>query len=222
MPASKSRPSDIKGGAVTSPLGEEEIGGTEEIMKRPRISAVVCVACLVLVAGGAFAKKKEKGVAQEHFAATIFPAGQSNSTLSLTIERYSTDEEMKELAQAFTTGGEKALAKALGRMNKGHFRMGDGETKQLLVIQSSSAGAVRRLSMLGYAPTVFSGQLGGQVSIGHRGYDYTYIQLEVDDEGKGTGLLVPFGSVAFGEQGQIVVKPMARQTARLVNVYREK
>jgi len=200
----------------------EGLGGTEESMRRQLISAVLCTTFLLLGVGATFAKKKAEKAVQERFEATISPAFSSDNSVSIAIQEFSTDEDVQGLAQAFARGGEDSLEKALGKVKKGYFRLGAGQTMPLLIVQSSSEGAVRRLNILGWAPTVFGGAGDTQVSIGHRGYPYTCIQLEVDEKGNGTGLLVPFANVVFNQQGRMVIKPMSRAPSRLVNVRWEK
>jgi hypothetical protein len=46
------------------------------------------------------------------------------------------------------------------------------------------------------------------VMVGHRGYDYSVIQLEVDEKGNGKGLLYPYCNVVFNKQGGLVIKPI--------------
>jgi hypothetical protein len=190
-------------------------------MGRHWISATVVIVCLAWAAGLTHAKKKEGKPVQERFEATVSAQGRS---IRISIREYSSDEEMQNFAQSFNTGGEGALRKALGKSKKGFFRLGDGPAMPLMIVQSQSAGSVRKLNMLGLAPTVFSGQFGGSVSIGHRGYDYTFIQLEVDEQGKGRGALVPYANIVFDPQGRIMIKPMGavdKRPAQLVNVHRE-
>jgi hypothetical protein len=190
-------------------------------MGRHWISAIVVVVCLAWATGLTYAKGKEEKPVQERFVATVSAQA---SDIRISIQEYSSVEEMQNFAQSFNRGGEDALRKALGKSKKGFFRLGDGPTMPLMIVQSQSAGSARRLNMLGLAPTVFSGQFGGSVSIGHRGYDYTFIQLEVDGQGKGRGALVPYANVVFDPQGRIVVKPMGavdRRPLQLVNVHRE-
>lgn len=200
----------------------ERLGGTEESMRRTLISTVLCTACLLLGVSVTFAKKKAEKPVQERFEATMSPAFSSDNSVTVAIEEFSTDEEVQDLAQAFARGGADSLEKALGKIKKGYFGMAGGQTMPLLIVQSSAEGGVRRLNILGQAPTLFGGAGDVQVSIGHRGYPYTCIQLEVDEKGKGTGLLVPYANVVFNQQGRIVIKPMSRAATRLVNVHLEK
>lgn len=190
-------------------------------MSRQWISATLVVLCLAWAPDLTHAKKSEEKPVQERFEATVSPQA---GNLRISIQEYSNDEEMQDFAQAFMSGGEGALRKALGKSKKGSFVLGEGMTMPLMIVQSQTAGSGRKLFLLGLAPTVFAGQFGGSVSIGHRGYDYTFIQLEVDEQGKGKGALVPYANVVFNPEGRIVIKPMGAVDKRplpLLNVHKE-
>ncbi len=191
-------------------------------MKRPAILAILCVTCLVFDGGLSLGKKKAEEPVQERFEATISPAISSNNRLSVAIREFSTDQEVQGLAQTFAEGGEGALGKTLGKIKKGQFRIGNEQSMSLVMVTSSSEGPVRRLSLIGRAPTVFGEGFGGSVSTGNRGFPYTYIQLEVDDQGNGKGMLILYANLTFDPQGRTSLKPMDRQTFRLVNVHRQK
>ena len=190
-------------------------------MKKPAILAILCVACLVLIAGWSFGKKKAEKPVQERFEATISPAISSNNRLSVAIQEFSADQEVQELARTFAAGGEGALGKTLGKIKKGHFRIGNEQTTPLVMVTSSSDGSRRRVSLIGKAPTVYGEGFGGSVSTGNRGFPYTYIQLEVDEQGNGEGMIILYVNLSFDPQGRISLKPMDRQTFRLVNVHKQ-
>ena len=189
-------------------------------MNRLLISTILCFTSLPLYIATSFAKEKgQKGV-QERFDASIIPPLSSNNSLSVAIQEFSSEEEVQDLARTFAQGGKDGLDKALAKIKKGYFIVAGGLSMPLLVITSSSDGTVRRLNLIGLAPTHFEGEFGGSVSVGHRGYPYTYIQLEIDEQGNGKGRMVLYASVTFDPQGRTMIKPMARGTHQLVNVVR--
>ena len=99
--------------------------------------------------------------------------------------------------------------------------MGSGQTMPIRVLQSSSAGGSRRLNIIGEAPTLFRG-VNGSVSIGHRGYPHTWIQLAVDEQGNGKGALIPFANIVFNKEGRMEIVSMKSGNIQLVNVHLEK
>ena len=187
-------------------------------MKRSLLLAVLSVTCWVLVAGWSFGKKENP--VQERFEATMNPPLSSNNRLTVAIREFSSDQEVQEIAKTFAEGGEGALEKAFGKVKKGEFRIGNEASMPLMMVTSSAEGSVRRLSLLGKAPTIYVQGFGGSMSTGHRGYPYTFIQLEVDEKGNGSGMLILYVNLTFDPQGRMSLKPMERQTFRLVNVHK--
>jgi hypothetical protein len=188
------------------------------MMRRLTTFLVLGVVCGILVAGSAWGRKKkaEEGPVLERFEATI--AGGGADTLEVSIQTYSTPDEMQSLAQTYARGGESALADALHKTKDGYFHEEHGDTMPLKVVEQTSEGGGRRLSIIGEAPTGFEysragsiGQnpFGGTVMVGHRGYEYTAIQLDVDAQGNGTGMIVFYCKLAFNKDGHIAVQPMA-------------
>ncbi len=188
-------------------------------MKRRLITKALCTACVLFGLGGTFAKKQPEKPVQERFGATISPAFSSDNSVTVAIQEFSTDEEVQALSRSFAAGGQDAVEKALDKTKKGYFRIDDAQTMPLLIVQSWPEGAGRRLHLVGRAPTSFGMQ---NISIGHRGSPYTCIQLEVNWQGNGKGMLLPYANLEFNQQGEIVVKPMAHSGSRLVNVHLEK
>jgi hypothetical protein len=182
-------------------------------MRKRLISAVICILCLLGGPGKSLADKKAERAIQERFTATDANRGDS---LTVAIQGFSTDEEMQSLAQIFAQQGEGALQKALGKVKKGFFVWGNEATAPLVIVQSQAEGSVRRLQIVGKAPTV-TGE--GEILTAHPDYPYTFIQLEVDEKGNGKGMLIPFGKLLFNDQGRMVLKPMSQGAVQLVHVH---
>jgi hypothetical protein len=190
-------------------------------MERYSIAPVLCTTFLALGLGGTFAKEKEQKPAQERFEATMnFPVGDDRS-LSLAIEEFSSGAEVQSLRESFEQGGEEALWRTLHKMKKGSFTMGSGQTMPIRALQQISSGGSRRLNIIGEAPSLLRG-VNGSVSIGHRGYPYTWIQLAVDERGNGKGALIPFANIVFNKEGRMEVTGMKAATIQLVNVHLKK
>jgi len=197
-------------------------------MTKHVISMAMLVALLLFGSSMADAKKKPEAPVMETFAANF--AGPGAPSLTVAIQEFSTDDEVQELAQSYARGGEDSLRNAMGKNKKGYFKMASGETMRLRIIQDQPSGAGRRLLLVGEAPRAFSPEATAQangpgprvVEIGHRGYDYSDIQLQVDGQGNGKGVLIPYCSVVFNKQGKLAITPMYRQSNQLVNVHREK
>ena len=172
-------------------------------MKRSPVLSMLCVGCLLFdVIPGQGKKKPEKPVL-ESFDATVTPS--LGVGVNISIEEFSTEEEIQDLARTFSKGGGDAIESALGKVRKGYVRMQSGEALSIRLIRSRSAGGVRTLDIVSVAADRIVNESGGQTLIGHRGYPYTFIQLQVDERGIGKGVMVPFAKLKFNPQGGIEV-----------------
>jgi hypothetical protein len=210
-------------------------------MRRQFISMAMLEALVLLGSFTADAKKKPEEPVRESFVANFLSASGNAPYLTIAIQEFSTDDEVQQLVQSYARGGEDSLRSAMGKSKKGYFTLGSSQEVRLRMIQAQPVGTGRRLLLVGEAPdTFFPGESPGasssagtgprMVLVGHRGYDYSVIQLEVDEKGNGKGLIYPYCNVVFNEQGKLVVKPIQgvlvpssySQPNQLVNVHWQK
>lgn len=193
-------------------------------MKKTITIVMLCAACFVSGIGSGSAKKKPEKPVLESLEANVMPPVLGADTIGIAIEEFSTDAEVQELAQTFAKGGEDAVVSTLGRVKKGYFQMAGGHQKPIRVIQLRSEGGVRRLSIVGEAYDTIYGPGASQGFYGHRGYEFSWIEIAVNEQGNGKGLMVPFAQLVFDQQGRMKAKPMPvgtgnPMTANLVNVH---
>jgi len=182
------------------------------------IAILLCAGFLVLGLSWTFAKHKAEAPVLERFEATMIPPLDDSNDLSVDVEGFSNDAELEAFRQAFTRGGNEELLKAFQKSTKGHFKMGSGVRMPIRALQSSSGGGVRRLSCIGEAPKFSSGVDGFVPTLGGT-HAYTFIQLIVDEQGKGKGTLIPFAGVIFDKDGHLqIISPKVRNI-QLVNVH---
>lgn len=195
-------------------------------MKRPMTIAAITVACLMLGAGVSFAGKKHSKHnsakdknAKEYFEATL---GGGNS-VEIAVESYTTNADMQNFATLYNQGGGKALKKALRKTEKGYFRI-RGQNNPLAIISSTPPGPSRHLNMIAITPGVFSARYAGDDSVRLADYPYTLIELDVNAQGKGRGVMYEFVDLSFDKEGRVHVHPMDGQGVRanLMGVHLEK
>ncbi|MEJ2007398.1 MAG: hypothetical protein P8Z30_04440 [Acidobacteriota bacterium] len=196
-------------------------------MKRRMTVAAFVVTCLITGAGSSFAGRKHSKeeparnkAVKEYFVAAM---GGGNS-VDIAIEDYTTKADMQNLATLYDQGGGKALKKALRKTEKGYFKISGGQTMPLAIIQSTPPGPVRHVNMIGITPAVFSARYSGDYSVRLNDYPYTLIELEVNAQGKGRGVMYEFVDLTFDKQGRIHVHPLSGQgyRAALMGVHLEK
>jgi hypothetical protein len=204
-------------------------------MKKFLIPAVIFAACLMPGATRSLGAKKSDKPVQERYVGKVVPytgnnskqksAPDDNSKLQIklfepvdvAIKEFTGDQEIHELAQTYRDAGNKGLQKALSKNNNGFFRIQSMPVTTILYATSTkltqdpagAKGPTRLLAVLGDSPL-------GQ---GQAPNVYTYIQLRVDDQGNGTGLLLLIAVVKFDEQGRLVVSPFPNQSFDLGEVH---
>jgi hypothetical protein len=163
------------------------------------------------VAPLAASKKPAKPVI-EKFEATATGLG----VLAFDIGEFSSDQDLQELRQAYEKGGEDALRHAARTMEKGLVRF-EAQAYPMRIVRAESHGGLRTFNILAVA-------VEGNVTlvepfIDHDGYPFSFIQLQVDQQGKGRGEVIRFAAVVFDKQGRIEVTSMrAGKAIALTNV----
>jgi hypothetical protein len=207
-------------------------------MKKQIIAMAILVTLWLFISSTASAKKKPEEPVLESFVANV-EGDPGSPRLTVAIQEFSTDGEVQELAQRYARGGEDSLRSALDKNKKGYFNLGSSETMRLRIAQDQPEGTGHRLLLVGETPRAFSPQSTAQANgpaprlVLAGGAGYSAIQLDVDGQGNGKGLLCLSCKVGFNKQGQLAVTPTpansplnvmqaARQPYRLVNVQRVK
>jgi hypothetical protein len=185
-------------------------------MKRLAIFALLATAYLLVVAVPGLSKKKPTKPIIETLEATI-PGGE---VLRFEIEEFSTEQDIQELKKAYAKGGKDDVEGALRKVERGRYFIRH-DSYPIRMVQSESQGGTRTVYITADAADQIVGDLGGRVSIGHRGYPFAFTQLRIDEQGKGVGQQVPFAAITFNKQGIIDIKsmPVGSGTVRLVNVH---
>ena len=182
---------------------------------------LLATAYLVVGVVPSLAKKTPAKPIIETFEATL-PGGE---VLKFEIEEFSTDQDVQELAKAYAKGGKDAVESALGKVEKGHYFIRHDSYSIRLIQSVSQQDGSRAIYITADAADRVASNLGGMVFIGHRGYPFSFTQLQIDQQGKGVGQQVPFAAVTFNKQGIIDIKSMevgtgANSVIRLANVHK--
>lgn len=155
--------------------------------------------------------------------ATVKTAGAATATAPITIvvERKMSQEEADRLLTAFTAGGAPALRKALvGVAPTGSVRLGNAAPTPTRILLERYTDKGRLLTMVADQPILFLGA-GVPGATPKEGYEFSVIDIEVDESGRGSGTLAPAAKVT-AKQGVFVVDDYAAELVRLVDVKRMK
>lgn len=213
-------------------------------MKKKLIGGMLAAACLVACAASLTAKDPEKAD-QESYTAKVVPVGEKGNASAGAAERnqsrfmvgmydlvrvdiheFCTDQEVRDLAQTYRDAGDKALEKSLQKIKKGYYKIGQGPQMEIVYVTSSKVlknppdapGPSRIVGILGKVPSSFRDKLGQNYEAPQMPHTFTYIELRVDDQGNGTGMLILYALVGFDAQNRPVIKPLPKQTYQLGEV----
>jgi len=181
------------------------------------VGAVMAGGLLLLAAG--FAEDKPKA---EQFSAVWAvvggAAGGRTVPIDIRINRYNTDEEIKNFADILVEGGQSRLREALEKEDVGQLST-TGQVGIPIAIARKSTKGDKTIIRIVTARTLSFVELrysGRSVD-----YPFTILQLEVDGEGKGVGTAIGAASIKFNkEKNTYVIESLQHGTAdnRLLNV----
>lgn len=186
-------------------------------MARGRMATGV-VALMMMVAAGPAA---QTGTETFRATATVETAGGVKATAPVTIviTRTTPAEEGQSLAQAFITGGEPALRKALtGLAATGSVKIGNATQTATRITLDRSTDKGRLLTIVTDTPIVFLGS-GLPGAKAKEGYGFAILDIEVDADGNGSGTLSPAAKVKV-VNGAFLVQDYASEAIRLTGVTR--
>ena len=193
--------------------------GLKMLMNRGRKTAWLGFGLLA----GALALGVPLGVAAqsggERFTATVVDLGNASTRTTsapvvIHIYRYTTDEEIQRLAQTLKDKGPEALREALWDLEAGHIRVGGGLGYPIAVARSRQTDKGRSLNLMIDRPVQFAEFWNSSRSLD---YPFGFIQLDLDQQGKGEGRIIPAAKVRLIDN-TVDIESYGIQPARLLNV----
>jgi hypothetical protein len=196
-------------------------------MSRLRSFGSSVLLCFVLPIGAKQVAEQPKPQLDLPVQYAAFAIGQSGSAagknfgLSIYIDVASSDGEVEELAGILRQRGQDGLAKALDNLkDKGRVAPTGtvGTGMRVVRIRPTKDGG-QHIVLLTNRPISL-----GELYNGTRSLDYPFgiVILNVDKDGKGTGLLDPLCKMKFNKKNELEVERYGQKPFRLANVYRQK
>jgi hypothetical protein len=182
-------------------------------------STATAVLALVLSAGAVTLARAQTGAETFTATATVKTAAGATATAPVTVEvtRKLSQEEAAAFTDAFRTGGEASLRKALtGVPPMASVRFGDREPAPIRLALERVTDQGRLITLLADKPLLHLGA-GLPGAKPRTGYDFAILDLQVDGTGTGTGLLAAAAKVRV-QQGAFVVDDYASEAIRLTDV----
>jgi hypothetical protein len=195
----------------------------EEDMKQRWMMGGVLVVALTLTAIPAAAKDKNKTL-ESYNANAIVQTGGGASMAEINIYRWSTDEERGELLEAIKKAtadprtNSREIAKALrGQKKAGYAFMAGKQGYPLRYARSFDMGGGKRQIILATDRPVSFQEVYQQTQLGD--FDVTLVVLNLDENGKGEGLLSLGTEVKWNDQaGKIEITNVTSQPIKLGDV----
>jgi hypothetical protein len=204
----------------------------EEVMKTRISRALLLGFCLILVAAAsiqrssAYAgnkpnKQQDEVATKEVYTGTAVAIGGEfggrSRPFTLEITGHTPDQEAQQDLQILQTQGQDALMKAIGKTKLGYFAFEGQVGRDLNFVQESETEDGRKITVL------FERWLKMfEVRNGTRSEDYpfTYIELFINDRGKGDGSLIGAARVYMDKRhtGTLDVENFGTYPARLMGV----
>lgn len=184
------------------------------------VLAVLALLCLIASLAQSEEKAEKEKKKREQYTATAMVArgalGGSVFNVNIYIDEYTTPEERQELAQMLVEEGSEALRKKLAKMKKGRVAVTGRTGNEIGYVWAWPMENGRRIIMATERPmTFFELRRGGRL----RDYEFGIIDLELDEEGKGTGVLIPAAKIKVIEaEKKIEIEHYGIEPVRLANI----
>ena len=139
-----------------------------------------------------------------------------NRPFRLTVNSYSSPDDVQQLNQALRSGGQDELLRVLGRLNAGRVAIGENVgVRANAVIATPQAEGGTKLTVL-YVRDVAIFEL----RYGTRSADYRfgYAEIFLDARGRGQGTIIPSAKVRLEGDNNWVVEDFAEFPARLMGL----
>jgi hypothetical protein len=197
-------------------------------MLKPRYAAAALVLmCAVLSAGAAQDSQKSDSkptLPAKYEATAIDPKGTMGTkafSLTMYVNALSSDGEIRELSGILKEKGQDGLVKAMqnikdqGRLNSTE---DTGFGMRVVTMLPKKQGG-QHVVFVTDRPINFKDVVGSSRS---RDFPFGIVVLDVDENGKGTGVFAPACSLKFNEKNELEMERYGTQPYRLENVYLQK
>ncbi len=154
----------------------------------------------------------------ERFRATLVDMQEGeNDPILIYIEQYSSDEEVAKLRGILAEKGPEALSDALWDYEKGYIRIGGGLGYPIAAARTRDTDSGRVVRIMIDRAISFRELARNARSLD---YPFSYIELTLDESGKGEGKMYAAAQVKL-ENGGVEIESYTAQPLRLLNVQME-
>jgi hypothetical protein len=174
---------------------------------------LVAVACLL---PATFCRQAQ---AQPESYSGILATGNASAAqikFNFTITKYSTDDELKELAAILKDKGEDALIDALKKLDAGRINQLGDTGNQIAIAEKAQSGKVTVITII-TARKISTVELKRKAA--HADYPLGYLSVTLKENGEGTGKMMTAAKVKFDKKkGHFQLEPYGNGYSKVTNV----
>ncbi|MBV9928282.1 MAG: hypothetical protein JOZ96_24900 [Acidobacteria bacterium] len=139
-----------------------------------------------------------------------------NRPFNLTINNYTSPDDVQRLNQALRSGGQEELLSVLSKLNAGRIALGNnvGVTANAVIATPAEGGGTKLTVLYERNVAIF------ELRYGTRSADYRfgYAEIYLDSRGRGQGTFIPSAKVRLEGDNNWVVEDFAEFPARLMGL----
>jgi hypothetical protein len=182
-------------------------------MRKRRTVFVLGVLCLV-------AASALEASAQQYVQGQVIGIGGRraglNRPFSLTVNNYSSADDVQQLNQALRSGGQDELLRVLSRLKAGRISIGNnvGVTANAVIATPAAEGGTKLTVLYERNVTIFELRYGARSA----DYRFGYAEIFLDARGRGQGTFIPSAKVKLEGDNNWVVEDFGEFPARLMGL----
>lgn len=139
-----------------------------------------------------------------------------NQPFRLTVNNYSSADDVQQLNQALRSGGQDELMRVLSRLNAGRVSIGNnvGVTANAVIATPTAEGGTKLTVLYERNVAIFELRYGARSA----DYRFGYAEIYLDARGRGQGTFIPAAKVKLEGDNNWVVEDFGEFPARLMGL----
>ncbi|MEW6212365.1 MAG: hypothetical protein AB1631_28830 [Acidobacteriota bacterium] len=186
--------------------------------KRKFASLILMLYCAVTALGLPAAK----GAKEVYTGSVVDTSGfrrTGTAFITITIDQYTTDDEMRQLEEAYSSDKQSGLLKAMRKMKKGTVQITGSLGYRIHAARQITTKDGSALLVAFERPISWLEARSASSSLD---YPFAVIEIEFDEKGKGEGTLHAAAKIKISEANEVKVEGYEFNPARLINVRKRK
>jgi hypothetical protein len=184
-------------------------------MRKRRTVILLGALCLVAASAVSAAAQSKQYVQGQVVGIGSGRAG-LNRSFSLTINNYSTADDVQRLNEALRTGGQEELLSLLSKLNAGRVSIGNnvGVRANAVIATPAAEGGTKLTVLFERDVAIFERRYGTR----SQDYRFGYAEIYLDARGRGQGTFIPAAKVKLEGDNNWVVEDFGEFPARLLGL----